>query len=67
MAWRTTTGLDATRTVHQKRDAREAEGHMVSPPAFPRQRHLAIASWNGSRSISSTVPLSESGYSVATL
>jgi len=57
MAWTTTNGLDATRTVHQKRYAGDAEGDMVSPPAFPRWRHLEIASLDGSRSISSTVPL----------
>lgn len=34
----------------------DAEGDMVSPPAFPRRRHLAIASLDGSRPISSTVP-----------
>jgi len=59
MAWTTTNGLDATRTVHQKRYAGDAEGDMVSPPAFPRWRHLEIASLDGSRSISSTVPNSK--------
>lgn len=56
MAWTTKNGLDATRTVHQKRDVGEAEGEMVSPPAFPKRRYLEIASLDGSRSISSTVP-----------
>lgn len=53
MAWTTTNGLGATRTVHQKRYAEEAEEEMVAPPAFPRRRHLEIASLDGSRSISS--------------
>lgn len=56
MAGTTQNGLAATRTIHQKRDTREAEGDMVSPPAFPKRRYLEIASVDGSRSISSTVP-----------
>lgn len=57
MAWTITNGLAATRTVHQTRYAGKAEGEMVSPPAFPRRRQLEIASLDGSRSISSTVPV----------
>lgn len=51
MASTTKNGLGATRMVHPMRYAGEAEGEMVSPPAFLRQRHLEIASSDGAHSI----------------